>query len=344
MKAALLKNVNKIDIKDIPKPNDLGPNEVLIKIKMVGVCGSDIHYYTTGRIGNQVVKYPFIAGHEAAGIIEGVGSSVNNLFPGQRIAIDPAYYCGECDQCKAGRENTCEKLLFLGCPDQLEGALQEYIILDEKHCFPISDSTSFEQAVFSEPLAIAVYAVDRSPKIKNPSVAILGCGPIGLSVFHTLKVNNIGKVFVTDKINDRLKFAKNLNAAYIGNVNETDVVKEIKNLEPNLLDIVYECSGDEKAYEDAINLLKPGGTFIITGIPEVDHIQFPIHELRRKEITIINIRRQSHSTQKALDFLETGKINIDNLITHHFTLDQTAKAYDLVSNYRDGVIKAMITL
>ena len=136
--------------------------DVLIRIRTVGVCGSDIHYYTSGRIGSQIVRFPFIIGHEAAGIVERTGSNVTRVKPGQRIAIDPAVSCGRCDQCKAGRENTCRELLFLGCPEQLEGCLCEYVVLPEKCCFPIEDSLTFEQATLSEPLAIGVYSVERS--------------------------------------------------------------------------------------------------------------------------------------------------------------------------------------
>lgn len=344
MKTALLTGVGKFEIKDLPKPRIINDTDVLINIKMVGVCGSDIHYYTTGRIGDQIVKYPFITGHEAAGIVEAVGDKVTKVKPGQRIAIDPAVSCGKCDQCLSGRENTCRELLFLGCPGQLEGALTEYIVQNENSCFPINDDMTFEQAVLSEPLAIAVYAVERSNPSPVSNIAILGAGPIGISVFHMLRTRKTGDIYITDRIDDRLSFAHQLNPVYTGNPNKTDVVKEIAAQEPLLMDVVYECSGDEEAYKQAVDLLKPGGFLVIVGIPEVDYIQFPIHELRRREITIINVRRQANATQKALDYLANNDINMDSMVTHHFNLDQTGKAFELVAGYKDGVMKAMISL
>ena len=344
MKAALLTGIGKFETQSVPEPQITRPTDVLIRIKRVGVCGSDLHYYNTGRIGSQIIRFPFTVGHEAAGIVKQVGSSVSRVKPGQHIAIDPAVYCGHCDQCRTGRENTCRELLFLGCPGQLEGALREYLVLPEICCFPIKDGTTFEQAALSEPLAIAVYAVEQAGLPAGANVAVLGAGPIGMSVFHVLRANGVGEVFITDKIPERLKFAQQLSPKYCGNPDQTDVVREISQAEPLLMDAVFECSGDRMAYAQAVPLLKPGGTLALVGIPEFDDVSFPIHELRRKEISILNIRRQAHCTQKAIDLLEAKKINLEAMITHHFSLAETKTAFDLVANYRDGVMKAMISL
>ena len=342
MKAALLTAPGKFETRNIREPKMSRDSDVLVQIKTVGVCGSDIHYYTTGRIGSQIVQYPFVVGHEAAGIVEKVGTGVTRLNAGQRIAIDPAVSCGKCDQCKAGRENTCRDLKFLGAPGQMEGAQCEYVVLPEENCWPIKDSMTFEQATLSEPLAIAVYAVERSPLRDDDNVAILGVGPIGMSVFHVLRTKDVGDICVSDKINHRLNAADELKPAWSGNPEQTDIVKEMSGAEPTHLDIVYECAGDPKAISQGVQLLKPGGTLVIVGIPEVDEVSFPIHEMRRKELTIINVRRQNHCTQKAIDLLAHGKINMDSMVTHRFLLDETQKAFDLVANYRDGIMKAMI--
>jgi L-iditol 2-dehydrogenase len=344
MRAAILTGIKQFTIGQAPDPKILHNTDVLIRIKTVGVCGSDIHYYTSGRIGSQIVQFPYIIGHEAAGIVERTGNRVTRVKPGQRIAIDPAVSCGRCDQCIAGRENTCRELLFLGCPGQLAGCLNEYIVLHEKCCFPIHDSMTYEQATLSEPLAIGIYSVERSMLPVKATVAILGTGPIGISVFHVLRTSDIGDVYITDKIDERLRFSQQLNPKWAGNPDRVDVVKEISAREPLLLDGVFECSGDTHAITQAIQLLKPGGTLILVGITETDEISLPIHELRRKEITIINIRRQVHCTQKAIDLLDRHQILMDSMATHHFTLDETQKAFDLVANYRDGVMKAIISI
>jgi len=344
MKAAFLTGLKQFEIQQVPDPKIIHDTDVLIRIKTVGVCGSDIHYFTSGRIGTQIVQFPFIVGHEAAGVVEKTGKKVNHVKPGQRIAIDPALSCGRCDQCKAGREHTCRKLVFLGNPKQMAGCLSEYIVLHEKCCYPIKNRMTFEQATLSEPLAIGVYAVKRSMLPAQANVAILGAGPIGMSVFHVLRTNKVGNIFVTDKIEERLMYSKKLKPKWTGNPNRADIVKEISNIEPLLLDVVYECSGDPQAIAQALQLLKPGGNLVLVGIPDVNETTFPIHELRRKEITIINIRRQVHCTQKAIDLLDRGRINMDSMVTHHFSLEETQKAFDLVANYRDGVMKAMISV
>jgi L-iditol 2-dehydrogenase len=342
VKAALLSNIGTFEIRDIPLPKITNDTDILIRTRMVGVCGSDIHYYTTGRIGSQIVEYPFIVGHEAGGIVEKVGVKVTRVKPGQRIAIDPAVSCGQCDQCLIGRQHTCRKLLFLGCPQQLDGALKEFMVLPEKCCYPIADSLTWEQAVLSEPLAVAVYTVEQSRLPENGNVAILGVGPIGMSVFHVLRTKKVNHIYITDKIKERLDLASALHPDWSGNPDTTDIVEEILKREALQLDVVYECSGDPEAINQALQLLKPGGILTIVGIPEVDTIPFPIHELRRQEITIVNIRRQVRCTLKALDLLTSNQVNIEALATHHFSLNQIQQAFNLVAHYRDGVMKAMI--
>jgi L-iditol 2-dehydrogenase len=344
MKAALLSALNKIDIKDIPVPVITHGNEVLVRMNAVGICGSDIHYYTDGRIGNQVVRFPFIVGHEGAGTVEQTGKNVTSVRPGDRIAIDPALSCGHCDQCRCGRENTCRNLLFLGCPGQMEGCLRDYIVLPEKCCFPIRDTMTFEQAVLSEPLSIALYAVEQAQISPGATAAILGAGPVGLCVFKALMSKKSGAIYMTDALDERAAFAKRFGAAWSGNVRTTDAVSEISKREPLLLDAVYECCGKPEALLQAIDLLKPGGTLAVIGIPEIDDISFPMHSLRRKEITIKNIRRQNRHTRKAIDFLNTSGAAFDALVTHHFPLERTQEAFDLVAGYRDGVMKAIIKL
>ena len=344
MKAIFLTGIKRFEFRQVPDPKVTNDSDVLIRIKTVGVCGSDIHYYTAGRIGSQIVEYPFIVGHEAAGIAEKTGRKVTRVKAGQRIAIDPAVSCGRCDQCKAGRENTCRELLFLGCPKQLGGCLCEYIVLPEKNCFPLEEGMTFEQATLAEPLAVGVYSVERSVLSTKTNLAILGVGPIGMSVFHVLRTRSVGNIYVTDRIEERLAFSKKLRPTWSGNPDRADIVKEISNIEPLLLDVVYECSGDNEAISQAVQLLKPGGTLVLVGITETDEVSFPIHELRRKEITIINIRRQLHCTQKAIDLLAQHEINMDSMVTHRFPLEETQQAFDLVANYRDGVMKAMIHL
>lgn len=341
MKTIKLTGICQMTVMETPDPQIVNSSDVLIKMTTVGLCGSDMHYYTTGRIGDQVISYPFTIGHEGAGIVEKIGSAVTLVKPGDRIAIDPAMPCGQCDQCKSGRPHTCRKLLFLGCPGQAEGCLSEYLVMPETSCFPITENLTLVEAALSEPLSIGVYAVKLSKIKPGLNVGILGCGPIGLSVLAALSVKKPGNIYVTDKLDYRLDYAKQ-GALWTGNPNKTDITKEITTQEPLLLDIVYECCGRQEAIDQAITLLKPGGQLVIVGIPETDDISFKINELRRKEICIQNVRRQNESVHESLSLLSGGLINIKPWATHRFKLNETQQAFDLVANYDDKVIKAMI--
>jgi L-iditol 2-dehydrogenase len=342
MNAFVLTGLNSMKMVKVPKPGIVNSGDVLIRMVTVGVCGSDIHYYTDGKIGSQVVEYQFTVGHECAGIVEAVGKKVVKFKAGDRVAIDPAMPCFECDQCKSGRFHTCRRLKFLGCPGQAEGCLSEYIVMPETSCFPISESVSFDEAVISEPLAIGYYATKLAGNLKDKNIGILGFGPIGMSVLLPAQVENAGRIYVTDKINARLKIADDCGATWTGNPDETDIVKDIISKESMLLDVVFECCGQQETVDQAIKLLKPGGKLLIIGIPEFDRWSFPTDDFRRKEITVQNVRRQNECTHSVLELIANKKVDVKPMVTHHFPFKETDKAFELVAGYKDGVMKAMI--
>ncbi len=342
MKAMVLTGIEKMEMQDRPMPEITKDTDVLIKMKVVGVCGSDVHYYSQGKIGSQVVQYPFPVGHEGAGQVIEVGAKVTKVKPGDRIAIEPAMPCGECDQCKADRPHTCRKLRFLGCPDQADGCLSEYIVMPENSCFLISDHMTYTEAAISEPLAIGVYAVNQSIPMKGATIGILGFGPIGMSVILPAIAKGAEKIYVTDLIDERLAIAKACGATWIGNSVKENVVEQIKKEEPLLLDVVFECCGKQEAMDQAVEMLKPGGKLMIIGIPAFDHWSFSVDLLRRKEICIQSIRRQNHSVEEALELMDNKVISVDRMPTHRFSFDKTKEAFDLVTGYKDGVMKAMI--
>lgn len=342
MKKAVLTAINKIKLIEVPKPSILNGNDVLVKMSVVGICGSDIHYYSTGKIGSQVVDYPFCLGHEGAGVVDEVGDLVSTVKKGDRIAVEPAKACGECDQCLAGRPHTCRNGKFLGCPGQIEGNLAEYIIIAEDQCLKLDDGLLMEHGATSEPLSIGLYATQQAGLIEHETIGIIGFGPIGVSVFQMAKAQNISKIYISEKIAERGLIAKKLGAKWVGNPTIQDIEKEITAIEPLLLDVVFECCGQQDAVDTAIEILKPGGKLVIVGIPEFDRWSFSADKLRRKEITVINIRRQNNCTHKTLNLMQQGEIDGSAMITHRFPFDKIEKAFELVKNYRDGVMKAMV--
>lgn len=335
--------IRQMKMANVLEPTIKKDNEVLLKVEAVGVCGSDVHYYETGRIGSQIVKYPFIVGHECTATVKAIGDAVTHAKVGDNVVVEPAISCNNCDQCKNGRKNTCRNLKFLGCPGQASGCLCEYIVTPEDSCFTINGKISFEQGVLCEPLAIGIYAVKQANLPENADIAILGAGPIGLSCLVSV-AGNKNSCYVTEKIEERMEAAKNNGAIWVGNPNKEDIVKGILKQEPAGVDVAFECAGQQETIDQAIELLKPGGKLMLVGIPRLERVSFSIDKIRRKEITIVNVRRQNKCTQTAIDMIADGKVKVDFMITHRFKLEQTQQAFDVVAGYQDGVIKALIEL
>jgi len=342
MKAMMLTGIRKIEMRDIPEPSLVNSNDVKIRMSVLGICGSDIHYYTKGQIGTQKVQYPFTVGHEGAGVVVAVGNSVKRVKPGDKIAIEPAMPCWNCDQCLSGRHHTCRKLRFLGCPGQAEGCLMEYIVMPETSCFPLSDKLTPDHGSISEPLAIGVYAVKKSGEVKDLNIGIFGFGPIGMSVMLAAKANEVGKIYVSDLIDERLIISRKEGSALSLNPSKVNIVSKILINEPLGLDLAFECCGKQEAFDQAIELLKPGGKLIVVGIPEFDLWSMNVETTRRKEISLQFIRRQVNCVEDALEMMKDGSVSIENMVTHRFPLVRTKEAFDLVADYKDGVMKAMI--
>lgn len=341
MKAMMLTGIREMEMRDIPEPVLVNPKDVKIKMTVVGICGSDIHYYTQGNIGTQIVKYPFTVGHEGAGVVVETGSAVKRVKKGDVIAIEPAMPCWECDQCLSGRHHTCRKLKFLGCPDQAEGCLMEYIIMPEESCFPLKGRLIADHGSISEPLAIGVYAVKKSGGVKGLKIGILGYGPIGMSVMLAAKAEKADSFYVTDKIDKRLAIAEKEGAIMTGNPLNENIIEKIIKKSALGLDVVFECCGQQEAFDQAIEMLKPGGKLIGIGIPEFDRWSMNVENTRRKEITIQFIRRQVDCVELTLKLMES-EITIDNMITHRFPFEKTKEAFDLVAGYKDGAMKVMV--
>ena len=342
MKAMMLTGIRQMEMLDIPEPALVHSTDVKIRMSVMGICGSDIHYYTQGQIGTQKVEYPFTVGHEGAGVVVEVGNAVKRVKSGDQIAIDPAMPCRECDQCLVGRHHTCRQLRFLGCPGQAEGCLMEYVVMPESSCFPLTGKLTPDHGSISEPLAIGVYAEKKSGGVKGLNIGIFGYGPIGMSVMLASKAQGAGKIYVTDIIDERLKIAVKEGTVLAGNALNENIVGNIRHKESLGLDLAFECCGKQEAFDQAIEILKPGGKLIVVGIPEFNRWSMNVESTRRKEISLQFIRRQVDCVEDALGMMNNGLITIENMVTHRFPFERTKEAFDLVADYRDGVMKAMI--
>jgi L-iditol 2-dehydrogenase len=343
MKALVLTGIGKIEIVEQPAPTLRHPTDILLKIIRAGICGSDIHYYRQGRIGDQIVRFPYSIGHECSAIVVDVGNHVTHFKPGDRVVVDPSVSCGVCDQCLLGHFHTCRKVHFLGCPDQLEGCLCDLLVMPEDCCYSAKGLTP-DQAALVEPLSIGYYAVQLSGELKGRKIGILGSGPIGLSVLMAAQIAEASAIYVTDRLDYRLETARQQGATWTGNPDRMDIAADIIRSEPIELDVVFECCGQQTALDQAVKLCKPMGRVVLVGIPETDRSSFAVHDARRKGLTFINVRRQNECVEQVIDLIIEGKLKPDFMITHRFSLDQAGQAFELLADYRDGIIKVIINM
>ena len=342
MKAAFLTGIGKIEILDTPDAKLESPDYVLLQMHTVGICGSDVHCYRNGRIAGQSLELPFMVGHECAGKVVETGPEVKHLRVGDRVAVDPLIPCGQCDQCLAGRQHTCRNQQFLGAPGQIGGALVEYVAMPATCCVPVPKDMTMTQATLTEPFAVGLHAQRLAGEVAGASAAVLGSGPIGLCVLLALRTAGAAGLYATDLLENRLELAARLGADWTGDPEDEDIVAAICRREPLGVDYAFECAGEQETLDQCIELLKPGGTLLSLGIPEEDRVSIDPHLMRRHELRIQNVRRQNECVETAIELVASGKVNLDPLVTHELPLDRTDEAFDMVADYRDGVVKAMI--
>jgi L-iditol 2-dehydrogenase len=342
MKAVMITGMGKIEVREIPRPAIQAPDDVLLRTAVAGICGSDLHYFIADRIGGEAVPYPVVGGHEASAVVEAVGPAVTRIRPGDRVAVEPSIFCGDCDQCRAGRPHTCRSIKFLGHPGDRDGALAEYFVLPKRNLFLLPDGMTMVEAMMAEPLSIALHALQLGGANLGPSIAVLGTGPIGLCAVLCLRAVGVHEVFATDKSEARIQAALKTGATWAGNPDRQDVVREILERRPLGMDAVFEASGDPAAVEQAIALVKPGGRVTLIGIPLEERIAYPTAVARRKEIAFFNVRRQNRCLERALLLIENKHIDAARLVSHEFSVDDAPRAFDIAAGRKDGVLKAVI--
>ena len=343
MRQAYLTGPGRFEVREAPEPGEIGPDEAVVRLKAIGVCGSDMHYFTEGRIGSQVVEYPFTIGHECAGVVERVGPAVGRVAVGDRVTVDPAMPCGACEWCRKGRENICPQMRFLGCPGQVEGAYKELLVMPEGSLFRLPETLTFDDGVVLEPAAICAYAVAQSGLAPDETMAVLGCGPMGLLTLACARASGRRRVFASELVPERVEAAQRLGADVALNRNETDVVQSVLDATDGRgVDVVFECAGEQDTLDQAVQIVAPGGRISILGIPSTPRVELVADLMRRKELLIINVRRQNGMVERTIELAASGAVPVAELVTHHFPLERVGKAFELVAGYRDGVLKAII--
>lgn len=316
----------------------LKKDEVLVAIKSVGICGSDIHYFLEGGLGSFKQKLPMEMGHEPAGVV--ADSTVPEEFKkGDRVVIEPGKACFLCDFCMKGKQNLCRNVTFMGA--NAPGALADYVIVHKSQIAKIPKNMSYEMAALLEPLGIGLHAMNLLRPKNTESAVIFGCGPIGLCLMKILQKAGMKEIYMVDTLPYRVKFATKMGAtgAYL----LPKAVSEIKRLTNNQgTTYAFDAAGTQESITACGDLVSIGGTIGLIGIPTNDLLDYNPHRLRVKEVRIQNVRRSNQTMHDCLK-LFSGDNEIEKIVTHSFDLKDVQKGFDLVSKYAGNVIKCIIT-
>ena len=347
MLAARLHNARDIRIDQVNEPDAPGPGQALIRVTAVGICGSDLHSYEDGRIGDTVVQEPLILGHEFGGEVLACGADAHDgedqpLRPGQRVAVDPAQPCQRCELCLAGHPNLCRRLHFCGLwPD--DGALCERMLVPAHGCFPVPDALSDADAALLEPLGVALHAVDLGRLRLARSVVVLGCGPIGLLIIRLAQLAGADPIYACDRFPWRAQAALAWGASDAWCCASEDSVAHVQQLTGGRgADVVFEAAWAEESVAQAAEMARPGGRVVLVGIPSADILTMKHSTARRKGLTILMSRRMKHTYPRAIRLALGGAFELEALISRRYPLAETAAAFASYAAWEPGVQKLLV--
>ncbi|MDO7976536.1 NAD(P)-dependent alcohol dehydrogenase [Oceanotoga teriensis] len=341
MKVAVMLGIGKMGFeeRDIPKVKD---NEALIKLEYIGVCGSDLHYYETGAIGDYVVNPPFVLGHEPGGIVVEIGKNVKNLKIGDRVALEPGKTCGHCEFCKSGKYNLCPEVQFFATPP-VDGVFQEYVAHEADLCFKLPENVSTMEGALIEPLAVGFHAAIQGNAKIGQTAVVMGAGCIGLVTMMSLKAMGVSKVYVVDLMEKRLKKALELDADRVINGSNSNVAEEIGKLTGGKgCDLVIETTGSEIAASQAIDITKKGATIVFVGYSKNGEMTLPMSIAINKELTFKTVFRYRHIYPLAINAVSTGRVNLKGIVTNTYNLDEIQEAMDYSISNKADIVKTVI--
>mgnify|MGYP005778760401 FL=1 len=343
MKVAVMLGIGKMGFeeRDIPNPKD---DEVLVKLEYVGICGSDLHYYETGAIGDYVVNPPFVLGHEPGGTVVEVGKNVKHLKVGDRVALEPGKTCGHCEFCKTGRYNLCPDVVFFATPP-VDGVFQEYVAHEADLCFKLPDNVSTLEGALIEPLAVGFHAAIQGEAHLGQRAVVMGAGCIGLVSMMALKARGVSEVYVVDIMEKRLEKALELGATEVINGAKENVLERVKQLTDGAgVDLVIETAGTEITTRQAIHMAKKGSNIVLVGYSKSGEMTLPMSLALDKELTFKTVFRYRHIYPMAIDAVAAGKVNLKGIVTDIFGLDEAQKAMDYSVNNKADIVKAVIRI
>ncbi|VUC30960.1 unnamed protein product [Clonostachys rosea] len=350
----VLRAVKDVAFEDRPKPKLRDQHDVIVHVSQTGICGSDVHYWQRGRIGNYILTGPMVLGHESSGVVAEVGSLVKHLKVGDRVAMEPGVPCRRCNHCKEGRYHNCGEMIFAATPPW-DGTLAKYYVNASDFCYKVPDSMDMEESAMVEPVAVAC-AINKTADVRaQQTVIVMGCGPIGILTQAVAKQSGAKKVIGIDIVQSRLDLAVHYGAdetfmpprpepgvePIVHAEKVAGLIKEKFNLGDGA-DVVLECSGAEACIQMGIFVTKPGGTFTQAGMGK-ENILFPITYVCTQALVIKgSIRYLNGCYPAAIDLISSGKIDVKRLITNRYKFEQAEEAFELVRQGRQDVFKVMI--
>jgi len=341
MKALVLKQYNQLQLEDVPVP-EIGPEDVLVRVKACGICGSDVHGLD-GSTGRR--QPPIVMGHEASGVIAKVGSAVAGWKQGEPVTFDSTVYCGECDFCKAGQINLCDNRQVLGvsCDDyRRQGAFAEYVSVPQHILYRLPDNVGFEQAAMAEPVSIALHAVRRVELTGNQTAVVVGSGMIGLFVLQWLKLSGCKQVVAVDVDQRRLGLARELGADVVLNAEGCDVRDEVlRRTGGRGAHVVFEVVGTNEAVRTAIGLVRKGGSLILVGNVAAE-VEFPLQSVVTRQISLYGSCASCGQYAESLNAIATGRINVDALISATAPLSEGADWFRRLYAGDEGLMKVIL--
>lgn len=343
MKVAVMNGIGKMGFEERNIPNPKA-NEVLVKLEYVGICGSDLHYYETGAIGDYVVKPPFVLGHEPGGVVVEVGEAVHHLKVGDRVALEPGKTCGHCEFCKEGKYNLCPDVVFFATPP-IDGVFQEYVAHEADLCFKLPGNVSTLEGALIEPLAVGFHAAIQGDAHLGQKAVVMGAGCIGLVTLMALKARGVSQVYVVDIMEKRLEKAMELGADGIINGAKEDVAERARQLTDGKgMDLVVETAGTEITTRQAIQIAKKGSNVVLVGYSKTGEMNLPMSLVLDKELTFKTVFRYRHIYPMAIDAVASGKVNLKGIVTDIFQLEEAQKAMDYSVNNKADIVKAVIQI
>lgn len=343
MKVAVMEGIGKMGYteRQIPTPKD---DEVLVKLEYVGICGSDMHYYETGAIGDYVVEPPFVLGHEPGGTVVEVGKNVKHLKVGDRVALEPGKTCGHCEFCREGKYNLCPDVVFFATPP-VDGVFQEYVAHEADLCFKLPDSVSTLEGALIEPLAVGFHAANQGGAHAGQTAVVMGAGCIGMVSMMALKAEGVSRVYVVDVMDKRLEKALELGADGVINGKNENAVEAVKRLTDGKgCDLVIETAGTEITTRQAIHMTKKGATIVLVGYSKTGEMTLPMSLALDKELTFKTVFRYRHIYPMAIDAVASGKVNLKGLVTDVFEFDDIQNAMDRSVADKANIVKAVVKI